>query len=164
MERNGGLITAEDLRSYIVAERLPVEGTYKDYKVVSMPPSSSGGIHLIQMLNMLEDFPIKSLGFGSADSIHILAEVMKRAYSDRSKYLGDSDFYDVPSGLVSKEYAKIILKFHQIILKDSRNNLQLRPPITQGGRLPLLRQNLSENEISGMPGEKYIETEQIPSI
>jgi len=110
MERNGGLITAEDLRSYIVAERLPVEGTYKDYKVVSMPPSSSGGIHLIQMLNMLEDFPIKSLGFGSADSIHILAEVMKRAYSDRSKYLGDSDFYDVPSGLVSKEYAKKLNK------------------------------------------------------
>ena len=110
MERNGGLITAEDLRSYIVAERLPVEGTYKDYKVVSMPPSSSGGIHLIQMLNMLEDFPIKSLGFGSADSIHILAEVMKRAYADRSKYLGDSDFYDVPSGLVSKEYAKKLNK------------------------------------------------------
>ena len=110
MERNGGLITAEDLKSYIVAERLPVEGTYKDYKVVSMPPSSSGGIHLIQMLNMLEDFPIKSLGFGSADSIHILAEVMKRAYADRSKYLGDSDFYDVPSGLVSKGYAKELNK------------------------------------------------------
>ena len=62
----------------------------------------------------------------------------------------------------SKEYAKIILKFYQIISKDSRNNLQLRPPITQGGRLPLLRQNLSEFEISGMPGEQYIETEQIP--
>ena len=110
MERNGGLITAEDLKNYIVAERLPVEGTYKGYKIVSMPPSSSGGIHLIQMLNMLEDYPIKSLGFGSADSIHILAEVMKRAYADRSKYLGDSDFYDVPSGLVSKEYAKELNK------------------------------------------------------
>ena len=110
MERNGGLITAEDLKNYIVAERLPVEGTYKDYKIVSMPPSSSGGIHLIQMLNMLEDYPIKSLGFGSADSIHILAEVMKRAYADRSKYLGDSDFYDVPSGLVSKGYAKELNK------------------------------------------------------
>ena len=110
MERNGGLITAEDLKNYIVAERLPVEGTYKDYKIVSMPPSSSGGIHLIQMLNMLEDHPIKSLGFGSADSIHILAEVMKRAYADRSKYLGDSDFYDVPAGLVSKGYAKELNK------------------------------------------------------
>ena len=110
MERNGGLITAEDLKNYIVAERLPVEGTYKDFKIVSMPPSSSGGIHLIQMLNMLEDYPIKKLGFGSADSIHILAEVMKRAYADRSKYLGDSDFYDVPSGLVSKGYAKELNK------------------------------------------------------
>ena len=110
MERNGGLITADDLENYIVAERLPVEGTYKDFKIVSMPPSSSGGIHLIQMLNMLEDYPIKKLGFGSADSIHILAEVMKRAYADRSKYLGDSDFYDVPAGLVSKEYAKELNK------------------------------------------------------
>lgn len=110
MERNGGLITADDLENYIVAERLPVEGTYKGFKIVSMPPSSSGGIHLIQMLNMLEDYPIKKLGFGSADSIHILAEVMKRAYADRSKYLGDSDFYDVPAGLVSKEYAKELNK------------------------------------------------------
>ena len=79
MERNGGLITAEDLKNYIVAERLPVEGTYKDYKVVSMPPSSSGGIHLIQMLNMLEDYPIKSLGFGSADSIHILCRSYEKS-------------------------------------------------------------------------------------
>ena len=110
MERNGGLITAEDLENYIVAERLPVEGTYKGFKIVSMPPSSSGGIHLIQMLNMLEGYPIKKLGFGSADSINILAEVMKRAYADRSKYLGDSDFYDVPAGLVSKEYAKELNK------------------------------------------------------
>jgi gamma-glutamyltranspeptidase/glutathione hydrolase len=110
MERNGGLITADDLENYIVAERLPVEGTYKGFKIVSMPPSSSGGIHLIQMLNMLEGYPIKKLGFGSADSIHILAEVMKRAYADRSKYLGDSDFYDVPAGLVSKEYAKELNK------------------------------------------------------
>ena len=71
-----------------------------------MPPSSSGGTHLIQMLNMLEEFPIKEMGFGSSESIHILAEVMKRAYADRSKYLGDSDFYEVPSSLTSKQYAK----------------------------------------------------------
>ena len=74
--------------------------------LVSMPPSSSGGTHLIQMLNMLEEFPIKEMGFGSSEGIHILAEVMKRAYADRSKYLGDSDFYEVPSSLTSKEYAK----------------------------------------------------------
>ena len=110
MERNGGLITLEDLKNYNVAERQPLEGNYKGYKVVSMPPSSSGGTHLIQMLNMLEDFPIKEMGFGSADTIHILAEVMKRAYADRSKYLGDSDFYKVPSSLISKKYAKALNK------------------------------------------------------
>ena len=110
MERNGGLITLQDLKNYNVAERQPLVGDYKGYKVVSMPPSSSGGTHLIQMLNMLEDFPIKEMGFGSADTIHILAEVMKRAYADRSKYLGDSDFYKVPSSLISKEYAKALNK------------------------------------------------------
>ena len=105
MERNGGLITLEDLKNYNVAERQPLIGSYKGYEIVSMPPSSSGGTHLIQMLNMLEEFPIKEMGFGSADTIHILAEVMKRAYADRSKYLGDSDFYKVPSSLTSKKYA-----------------------------------------------------------
>ena len=105
MEKNGGLITLQDLKNYNIVEREPLVGDYKDYKIVSMPPSSSGGTHLIQMLNMLEEFPIKEMGFGSAESIHILAEVMKRAYADRSKYLGDTDFYKVPSSLTSKEYA-----------------------------------------------------------
>ena len=108
MERNGGLISAEDLKNYIPVERSPVEGTYKEFKIVSMPPASSGGIHLIQMLNMIEEFPIKDMGFGSADSIHILAEVMKRAYADRSKHLGDMDFYDVPFSLISKEYSSFL--------------------------------------------------------
>ena len=111
MERNGGLITLEDLSNYQIAERKPLNGQYKDYKIVSMPPSSSGGTHLIQMLNMLEEFPIKEMGFGSAESIHILAEVMKRAYADRSKYLGDTDFYKVPSSLTSKDYAKSLNGF-----------------------------------------------------
>ena len=110
MQRNGGLITLEDLKNYNIVERQPLVGNYKGYKIVSMPPSSSGGTHLIQMLNMLEEFPIKEMGFGSADSIHILAEVMKRAYADRSKYLGDSDFYKVPSSLTSKKYAKSLNK------------------------------------------------------
>ena len=106
MQLNGGLITLEDLDNYNIVEREPLVGTYKNHKIVSMPPSSSGGTHLIQMLNMLEDFPVKEMGFGSSESIHILAEVMKRAYADRSKYLGDSDFYKVPSSLTSKDYAK----------------------------------------------------------
>ncbi len=110
MERNGGLITAQDLKNYTPVERSPVEGTYKNFKIVSMPPASSGGIHLIQMLNMIEEFPIKDMGFGSADSIHLLAEVMKRAYADRSKHLGDMDFYDVPYSLMSKEYSTFLNK------------------------------------------------------
>ena len=110
MKRNGGLITLEDLDNYNIVERDPLIGSYKGYKIVSMPPSSSGGTHLVQMLNMLEEFPIKEMGFGSAESIHILAEVMKRAYADRSKYLGDSDFYAVPSSLTSKDYAKSLNK------------------------------------------------------
>ena len=79
MERNGGLISMEDLKQYKPVEREPVKGTFRDFKIVSMPPASSGGIHLIQMLNMLEEFPIKKLGFGSSDTIHLMAEVMKRA-------------------------------------------------------------------------------------
>jgi len=110
MKRNQGLISAEDLENYKAIERLPIVGTYKDFRIVSMPPASSGGVHLIQMLNMLEEFPIKDMGFGSADSIHVLAEVMKRAYADRSKHLGDMDFYKVPFSLMSKEYASFLNK------------------------------------------------------
>ena len=106
MQLNGGLITLEDLDNYNIVERDPLVGSYKGFKIVSMPPSSSGGTHLIQMLNMLEEFPIKEMGFGSSETIHILAEVMKRAYADRSKYLGDGDFYKVPSSLTSKDYAR----------------------------------------------------------
>jgi len=111
MERNGGLITSEDLANYKVKERVPVKGIYKGYEIVSMPPSSSGGVHLIQMLNMLEPFSLKEMGFGSAQSIHLMSEVMKRAYADRSRYLGDTDFVSVPlKGLTNKEYAKALLK------------------------------------------------------
>jgi gamma-glutamyltranspeptidase/glutathione hydrolase len=72
-----------------------------------MPPPSSGGVHIIQMLNMLEEFPIKEMGHNSSETIHLMAEVMKRAYADRSKYLGDPDFIKIPlKGLTDKEYAK----------------------------------------------------------
>ncbi len=121
MKRNQGLISAEDLKNYKAVERSPVEGTYKDFRIVSMPPASSGGVHLIQMLNMLEEYPIQDMGFGSADSIHILAEVMKRAYADRSKHLGDMDFYDVPFSLISKEYSSSLNKSISI---DSRTPSQ----------------------------------------
>ncbi|QDF75138.1 MULTISPECIES: gamma-glutamyltransferase [Shewanella] len=103
----GGIMTLEDLKQYQVIERQPVEGEYRGYKVISMPPPSSGGIHIIEMLNMLEPYPIAKLGHNTADTLHLMAEVMKRAYADRSEYLGDPDFVEVPvETLTSKAYAK----------------------------------------------------------
>lgn len=109
MESDGGLITHDDLKNYVVKERQAIEGTYRNYRVVSMPPPSSGGVHLIQMLNVLEGWDMKGLGHNSADYIHRLTESMKYAYADRSKYLGDPDYVNVPAkALTSKDYAKTI--------------------------------------------------------
>ncbi len=96
MARSGGLVTVEDLAKYQAVVREPVHGTYRGYDVVSMPPPSSGGTHVIEILNILEGYPIGELGFGSAQTMHLMAEAMQRAYADRSEYLGDSDFVDVP--------------------------------------------------------------------
>ena len=105
MENEGGLITSSDLKNYRVVEREPVKGTYKGYEVVSMPPPSSGGVHLIQMLNTIENTSLKEMGHNSARSIHFLAETMKFAYADRSAHLGDPDFAKVPiKWLTSKAY------------------------------------------------------------
>lgn len=107
MQRHGGLITRDDLKNYEPVIRKPVHGTYRGYDVFSMSPPSSGGTHIVQILNILEGYPIGSWGHNSAKTIHHMAEAMKLAYADRSKYLGDSDFVDVPvKGLTSKAYAK----------------------------------------------------------
>lgn len=107
MESGNGLITMEDLASYKVEEEPLIRGTYKDYEIVTMPPPSSGGVHLIQMMNMLEQIPMHSVAQGSANLLHLQAEISKRAYADRSKFLGDPEFVQVPlSGLLSKTYAK----------------------------------------------------------
>jgi gamma-glutamyltranspeptidase / glutathione hydrolase len=109
--KKGGLITLEDLKAYRVTERQPVRGTYHGYEIVSMPPPSSGGVHVIQMLNILEGYDLKKLGQDSADSIHRLVEAMRRAFADRAKYLGDPDFVQVPvAGLTSKAYAAELRK------------------------------------------------------
>ena len=106
MEANNGLISKADLANYAVKERKPVWGDYKGYKIASMPPPSSGGIHLVQMLNMIETGEIDTDGHNSAEYIHLLVNAMKRAYADRSKYLGDPDFNDVPqTQLTNKTYA-----------------------------------------------------------
>lgn len=106
MKAHGGLITKEDLAAYNAVMRDSVHGTYRGYDIYSMPLPSSGGVHLIQILNLLEPFPIRSLGHNTAQTIHLMAESMKLAYADRSKFLGDSDFVPVPiTGLISKNYA-----------------------------------------------------------
>ncbi len=106
MQRNDGPITATDLSGYRPVLRAPVTGSYRGYEIRSMPPPSSGGVHLIQILNILEGFPIGFLGQNSADTIHVMAEAMKLAYADRSMHLGDPDFWKVPvKGLTSKRYA-----------------------------------------------------------
>ncbi|NNE93426.1 MAG: gamma-glutamyltransferase [Verrucomicrobiales bacterium] len=107
MQAEGGLITAADLENYRVKEREAIRGTYRGYEIVSMPPPSSGGVHLIQMLNTLENTSLKKMGHNSARSIHHLAETMKYAYADRSAHLGDPDYVKVPvTWLTSKKYGK----------------------------------------------------------
>jgi gamma-glutamyltranspeptidase / glutathione hydrolase len=104
--RAGGNLTIADLRNYAAVVREPVRGDYRGYEIVSMPPPSSGGVHIIEILNTLEGFPLGFLGHNGAETIHLMAEAMKLAYADRSEYLGDPDFVDVPvAALTSKAYA-----------------------------------------------------------
>jgi gamma-glutamyltranspeptidase/glutathione hydrolase len=112
MAANGGLITREDLKNYKAISRVPVRGLYRGYEVISMPPISSGGTALIQMLNILEGYELAKSGFRSADSIHLITEAMRRAYADRARYLGDPAFNPAMpiDRLMSKEYAAELRK------------------------------------------------------
>ncbi|MGC9452219.1 MAG: gamma-glutamyltransferase [Oceanipulchritudo sp.] len=110
LAENGGRMTLEDLAGYQPVWREPVSGTYREYTIHSMPPPSSGGLHLIQMLRLAENFPLKVWGQNSGQGTHILIEIMKRAYADRSQYLGDPDFHDVPvEEILSETYEQRIL-------------------------------------------------------
>jgi gamma-glutamyltranspeptidase/glutathione hydrolase len=105
MERNGGLITLEDLKAYQPVERQPLKGTYNDYEILTAPPPSAGGVGLVQMLGMLEGSGYDQGGWGAASTYHYLAEVMRRFYADRAQYLGDPDFNQLPvSGLLDPQY------------------------------------------------------------
>ncbi len=111
MKANGGIVTMEDLRTYEPTIRTPLRTTYRGYEILTMPPPSSGGIALMEMLNMLEPYDLKSMGWHSSQYVHTLVEVMRRAFADRAAYLGDTDFVKVPvAGLVSREYAKMRAK------------------------------------------------------
>jgi gamma-glutamyltranspeptidase / glutathione hydrolase len=102
----GGIMTLDDLKSYSAAIRAPMRGTYRGYDIVSMPLPSSGGVVLLEILNILEGFPLGEMKQGSAPSLHVMIEAMKRAYADRARYLGDPAFVNVPvATLTSKDYA-----------------------------------------------------------
>ncbi len=106
MKHGGGLITADDLAGYHANQRKPIHGTYRGYDVYAPPPPSSGGTCLVEMLNVLENFDLRRHGRWSPETLHLLAETMRRAYCDRARYLGDADFVAVPARLTDKGYAK----------------------------------------------------------
>ncbi len=109
VQKRGGVMTLDDLSNYEVKVRKPVEGTYRGFTILSVPPASSGGTHVIELLNILENFDLKSLGDNTAETLHIWSEAMKLVFADRSKYMADTDFVEVPlEGLTSKEYAKTL--------------------------------------------------------
>src|SRR5947207_1502170 len=106
MKRHNGLITTQDMRGYVAKEREALRGNYRGYEIVSMPPPSSGGAVLLEMLNILEGYDFKKMDWASSDRYHLMTEAMRRAFADRAEYMGDSDFVKVPiAGLVDKKYA-----------------------------------------------------------
>jgi gamma-glutamyltranspeptidase/glutathione hydrolase len=112
MKANGGLITRDDLKKYVAKERAPLKGTYRGHEIIGMAPPSSGGMAVIQMLNVLEGFDLKANGYGSAQNIHLVTEAMRRAFADRAQHLGDPDFNSgIPlAQLISKDYATQLRK------------------------------------------------------
>ncbi|HMO83849.1 MAG TPA: gamma-glutamyltransferase [Lacipirellulaceae bacterium] len=106
MRQHGGLLNEADFAAYEPKRREPVRATYRGFEIVSFPPPSSGGVHGIQILNLLENFELKAMGRESADFAHVVAEAMKLAFADRAHWLGDPDFAPVPRGLVAKDYAR----------------------------------------------------------
>lgn len=126
MVKNGGLITLDDLKAYKAIWRTPVCGNFRKAKICSMPPPSSGGVHLLQILNIIGGTDLKSLGWHHPDAIHLMVEAMKIAYADRSKYLGDPDFVKVPvQQLLSPAYAK--KRCQEINMQVARPSTEVKP-------------------------------------
>ena len=126
MEAGGGLIDRAALAAYKPTVREPLSGLYRGYEIVTMPPPSSGGVHVLQMLNVLSHFPVAAMGAGSADATHLLAEVMRLAFADRSEHLGDPDFYPVPvDWLTSAAYAEELAA--TIDMTRARSSLDVAP-------------------------------------
>ena len=128
MERGGGLIDKASLAAYEPTVREALRGEYRGYEIVTMPPPSSGGVHVLQMLNILQHFPVAEMGAGSADSVHLLAEAMRLAYADRSKHVGDPDYYPVPvDWLTSDAYAAQLAE--TIDMQRARPSSEIAPGV-----------------------------------
>ena len=126
MAPHANALTLQDLRDYKVVEREPVRGTYRGYQIVTMPPPSSGGAHLLQILNMMKRWPMQQWGANSAQSVHHMTEAMKLAYADRAEYLGDPDFVKIPlQGLISKRYASELAA--DITPRQARPSQSIKP-------------------------------------
>ena len=131
-QKEGGIISLEDLANYKVKEREPVKGSYKGYDIYSMGPPSSGGIHILQILNIIEKDPLKKMGYGSADSIHLISSAMQMAFVDRAFHLGDSDFVKVPTQkLISKNYAKMLRSKIKANSAQTFEESKMRDPFTK---------------------------------
>jgi len=127
VQKGGGLITAEDLAQYEVKERTPIRGTYRGYEIISAPPPSSGGVALVEMLNILEGYDLAKEGNRSADSIHLTSEAFQRAFFDRAEFLGDPDFSKIPvAQLIDKRYGDAWRE--TIPLRKATPSAQLRRP------------------------------------
>lgn len=127
MLAHGGLITRDDLKSYTAKKRTPVHGNYRGFEIISMPPPSSGGVALIEMLNVLEGFDLRTNSFGSAANIHLMAETMRRGFADRAQFLGDPDFTDIPSrGLLRRNTRQSCAKRFASIARRVRRRMHLR--------------------------------------
>lgn len=125
MKNNDGLITLDDLKAYRPAVREPLRGTYRGHEIITMPPPSSGGVALLEMLNVLEQYNLTALGHDSPEKCHLLIEAMRRAFADRAEFLGDPDFVKIPVvGLTSKSYAAQLAK--GIDLRRATPSAQLR--------------------------------------
>lgn len=127
MRSHGGLLNEQDFSGYQVVDREPVRGSYRGFDLVSFPPPSSGGLHVVQILNILEPYDVNSLGDRSADFVHLVSEAMKLAFADRATWLGDPDFTPVPRGLVSKAYARDLSR---------RIRMDRATPVTAAGTPP----------------------------
>ncbi len=146
MKRGGGLITRADLVAYQARERQPLRGNYRGREIVSMPPPSSGGTALIEMLNILETFDLRRQGRWSPQTLHLMAEAMKRAYRDRAAYLGDPDFVKVPAELTTREHARRLAQ--SIDLNKATPSTQL------AGDIPLAKESEETTHFSVIDADR----------